>query len=236
MDREMALLAAGLAGSFSAGIFLARFLFRKASLIKNSDTTFTLRIPCIGEASLVSFPKYQGVVIEELLDLNRNTERLKRLLDIDFVLKYAKEFRINYIGTEGDMEDGSWSTGRLAYCAMSKSYKGGYNIYLNPNLDVPAVSSTLSWELQTPISPAEVYPFLFLHEVGHTTHAGNQNFYTAVVNHALSGGRRSTKRRKELSTLKSSIERFADRFALRELSRRREGRSTLSLSHKGPLS
>ncbi|MFO0753868.1 MAG: hypothetical protein U0411_11165 [Thermodesulfovibrionales bacterium] len=228
MDREMATLAAAMAGSFLAGIVLARYLFRKASLIRNSDNTFTLRIPCIGETSLVSLPKHQGVVIEELLDLSRNTERLTRLLDIDFVLKYAKEFKINYIGTEGDMEDGSWSPGRLAYCAMSNSYKGGYTIYLNPDLDVQAVSSTLSWELQTPISPSEVYPFLFLHEVGHTTHAGNQNFYTAVVNHALSGGRRSAKRRKELSTLKNAIERFADKFALRELSRRREGKKALS--------
>ncbi|MBZ0157515.1 MAG: hypothetical protein K8I29_15055 [Alphaproteobacteria bacterium] len=228
MDREIVILITALAGSFLAGIVLARFLFRKASLIKNSDNTFTLRVPCIGKTSLPSLPKYQGIVIEELLELNRNIERLKRFLDLDFVLKYSSEFKINYIGTEGDMEDGSWSPGRLAYCAMSSSYKGGYNIYLNPNLDMQAVSTTLSWELQTPISPSEVYPFLFLHEVGHTTHAGNQNFYTAVVNHALSGGRRSAKRRKELSTLKNSIERFADRFALRELSRWREGRGAVS--------
>ncbi|MEW6117486.1 MAG: hypothetical protein AB1553_11355 [Nitrospirota bacterium] len=219
MNREHILTLFLIIVSLAAGAIAVRLLLRKAALAKNADNTYSLRIPFLGTLSFDPFPRCKGIVIDELLELTKNLDYLKQFLDIHFVLRYAREFKITYVGTEGDREDGSWSPGRLAYC------EGGCNIYLNPHLDIHKVSLSLSWELKTIIAPSEVYPFLFLHEVGHTAHAGNQNFYTAVVNHALSGGRHSAKRRKELSKLKNTIERFADAFALKELERWREERA-----------
>ncbi len=217
-----AILIPAVAGSFIAGLVAARVLIKKSALIKKSDIAFSARIQLLGEIPFTPLPRRKGIFIKDTLEMKRNMEELKRFLDTNLMLRYAKEFRINYIGLEGDREDGSWSPHRLAFCSTSNTYKGGYNIYLNPDLDVQEVSLKLSWELETAISSSDVYPFLFLHEVGHTTRAGNQDFYTAVVNHAFSGERRSSKRKGELISLKSAIEHFADRFALRELPRWKE--------------
>ncbi|HEX8949633.1 MAG TPA: hypothetical protein VF790_11760 [Dissulfurispiraceae bacterium] len=222
MDGNIAFIISIITGTFLIGMLIVRFLLRRASVIKDADNTLRVHIPVLGEMTFRSFPKPRGIVVKEVLELKANLDMLKQFLDMDSVLGYAGRFKINYIGVEGDREDGSWSPGRLAYCTMSNTVKGGYNIYLNPNLDLQDISERLSRDLETPIPPPKVYPFLFLHEVGHTTEAGNQDFYTAMVNYALSGGRNSTKRRKELNKLKVSIEKFADEFALRELSWWRE--------------
>ena len=214
-----AILILVIAGSFLIGIATARFLLKRATLIKTSDIAFSARIPLLGEIPFAPLPRHKGIFIDDVLDINGNIEKLKRFINTDLMLTYAKKYNINYIGLEGDREDGSWSPHRLAYCTTGKDYKGGYTIYINPDLDAQAVSSNLSWELETEISPSDVYPFLFLHEVGHTTGAGNQDFYTAAVKYAFSGERRSArKRRKALFSMKNEIEHFADRFALRELS------------------
>jgi len=79
------------------------------------------------------------------------------------------------------------------------------------------------------IEPDELYTFLFLHEVGHTREAGNECYFTALINHSLSGGRRSARRRRELKNIYLRTEKFADDFAIQELLKLREGRTKVSL-------
>jgi hypothetical protein len=127
------------------------------------------------------------------------------------------EYNLNYVGFEGDMDNGQWSDGRLAYSTLSKGSNGGYNIYLNPDLARELVSKRLSHQLGVEIRPEELYAFLLLHEIGHSTKAGNECYITAMVNHSLSGGRRSAKRRKMLKDLYLRVEKNADDFAIQEL-------------------
>ncbi|MEW6161822.1 MAG: hypothetical protein AB1606_00645 [Nitrospirota bacterium] len=72
------------------------------------------------------------------------------------------------------------------------------------------------------IKPDELYTFLFLHEIGHTRTAGNECYFTAIVNYSLSGGRRSWLRRRKLKDLYSRVERYADDFAIQELLKLRQ--------------
>jgi len=149
------------------------------------------------------------------------------LMDFQTMLRYANEYNINYIGTEGDM-DGAWSNGKLAYSTLSKGCNGGHDVYLNPHLDRESVCRKLTEQLGVEIKPDELYTFLFLHEIGHTRKAGNECYITAMVNHSLSGGRRSWLRRRKLKDLYSKVERFADDFAIQELLRlRRELNRTI---------
>jgi hypothetical protein len=132
------------------------------------------------------------------------------------MIKYADDYNLNYIGLEGDVNS-AWSNGRLAYSTLSKGYNGGYNIYLNPDLDRVSVCKRLSDQIGVEIKPNELYMFLFLHEIGHTRKAGNECYFTAMVNHSLSGGRRAARRRRELKDLYVKSEKFADDFAIQEL-------------------
>lgn len=221
-SHDIVLSIACIASGLLLGIAAARLVLKNARLSRNADNTFLLHIPLWGNATLGVDSRTGGIVIDEVVEMRERLDRLGRLLDTEAMLGYAREFRINYIGTEGDLDDGSWSPGRLAYCTISSGCKGGYEVYLNPDLDLRSVSLSLSQDLNETIAPDEVYPFLFLHEVGHTAQAGNRDFYEAIVHYALSAGVRSSKRRRELKKLKNDIERFADRFALRELARWRE--------------
>jgi hypothetical protein len=108
-------------------------------------------------------------------------------MEFNIMLKYANDYNHNYVGTEGDMDKGAWSDGRLAYSTLSKGYSGGYNIYLNPDLDRESVSQRLSKQLNVEISPDELYIFLFFHEIGHTEKAGNESYITAMVNTPYQG-------------------------------------------------
>ncbi|MEW5744845.1 MAG: hypothetical protein AB1805_05315 [Nitrospirota bacterium] len=222
ISHDIFLYIACIAAGVLIGAGAVRIAFRRARLTRNADNTCSLRLPLWGSTVLAVSSRAPGVVIDEVFEIRERLEKLRKFIDTEVMLRYAKEFRINYVGTEGDRDDGGWSPGRLAYCTVSSGCKGGYEVYLNPGLDLQSVASCLSRDLKTTILPEEVYPFLYLHEVGHTAQAGNQDFYTAVVNYALSGGRRSPKRRRELKKLKCDIECFADRFALRELRRWRE--------------
>ena len=117
------------------------------------------------------------------------------------MLNYADYYNINYIGLEGDMDNSAWSKGRLAYSTLCKGYSGGYNIYLNPDIDRDSVCERLNEQLGIDIACDDLYTFLFLHEIGHTIKAGNECYLTAMVNHSISGGRRSARRRRELKDL-----------------------------------
>ncbi len=97
--------------------------------------------------------------------------------------------------------------------------RSGINqLFTKPSeLDRTLVCQHLKRELGVDIQPDELYTFLFLHEVGHTRHAGNRNYIAAKTYHRLSGKKR--KGRKDLQVLYRKVEKFADDFATKELSK-----------------
>jgi hypothetical protein len=204
-----ALLAVG----FLAAIGLVQFFIRNRLDVDMTGECLVLRLPLLGEIETgfrVNSGGLRTKEAEHVLDL---AERLGRLIDFDVVMDYAGRFDIGYIGFEGDMPGGGWTPGRLGYSTLH----GGFTICLNPHLDLPVVARELSKQLRRPLLPEDVYPFLFFHEVGHSTRTGNQCYITALVNNSLSGGRRAVRRRRELSRLHTRIERYADEFGWREL-------------------
>ncbi|MFH0810596.1 MAG: hypothetical protein V2A77_09055 [Pseudomonadota bacterium] len=204
----IALMALGFL--FALGLFY--FLLVRRLRADVSGKQLVLKLPLLGEIETgFRLNAEQGLRIREARHVFEQAERIDRLVDLDLVLDYARRYDVSYVGFEGDMPDGSWTSGRLAYSTIHGS------VCLNPNLDLPAMARELSDQLRRPLLPEDVYPFLFFHEVGHSTRAGNQCYITAQVNYSLSGGRRTAKRRRELQRLHSRIERFADEFAWKEL-------------------
>jgi hypothetical protein len=208
-------------------LLLFSFIIKRAKLQRISGEAYSLQLPLIG--NLATFPvcHTRAVFTEDYIQFERNFSRLKSLMDFDKMMNYAIQFNIDYITTEGDLPDGSWSEGRYAFCTMSKSHKREFAIHINPFIDTEDASHKLSLQLQKRISPGEVYPFLFLHEVGHTSKTGNKNYFSAVINHTISGDRHSLSKRRELFRLKSEIEEFADRFALQELQKWQDNASSI---------
>jgi hypothetical protein len=203
---------------FLAGLLTLYFLIKyKVEIVRGIGDRLVLELPIIGRIKTRFRVKYSGMFVDEWSQLRDKIEELSHLLDPEFVFYYAKEFGVRYIGFEGDRDDKTWTPGRLAYSALSHGVSGDYNVFLNPSLDIEDVGRRLSLEIGEVIYPSEVQTFLFLHEIGHTRKAGNDCYFTAVVNYSLSGGKHSMKRRSELIHLKRRIEVFADQFALREL-------------------
>lgn len=213
MDASLLYFLSGLL----TAIFLFFFIIKRAKLQRISGEAYSLQLPFIG--SIATFPvcHSKAVFTEDYIQFERNFSRLKFLMDFDRMMDYAIQFNIDYITTDGDKPDGSWSEGRYAFCTMSKSYKREFAIHINPFIDTEDASSRLSLQLKRRLSPSEVYPFIFLHEIGHTSKTGNKNYFSAVINHTISGDRHSLSKRRELFRLKAEIEEFADRFALKEL-------------------
>lgn len=208
-------LAAGLVGFY----LLLKY---KVEVVKGKNERLVLELPLVGRIRTYFKVKHSGVFTDEWGDVRKKTEKLGRLLDPDMVFHYAEEFGVSYIGFEGDRADKTWSRGRLAYSSLSRGSNGGYNVFLNPSLENEDVARRLSLELGEVIYPSEVQAFLFLHEIGHTRRAGNECYFTAVVNHSIAGGKRSARKRSELILLKKKIESFADQFALAELKKWRK--------------
>jgi hypothetical protein len=201
------------------GIGLAYYILRlkKIRLNKLDEKTLLLRLPFLGTVEAEEPKEYRGIFVKDVSDALEKIKFFQSLMNPYLMLDYAIKYDLNYIGTEGDANNGSWSNGRLAYSTLSKGQNGGYNIYLNPDLDREAVCKRLNEQLDIEIKPEELYTFLFLHEIGHTSKAGNECYFTAMVNHSLSGGRRSVKRRKQLKDLHLRTEKYADDFAVQEL-------------------
>jgi hypothetical protein len=208
---------------FILGIGFIYFLlrFRGVEINRLDEKFLLLRLPLLGTIEIEE-KGYQGIFVKGISETLDKIKVFQNLMDFNVMLRYANNYNINYIGTEGDLDDGTWSKGRLAYSTFSRGYSGGYNIYLNPTLDRKAVCHHLSDHLGVEIKPDELYTFLFLHEIGHTRKAGNVCYISAVVNHSLSGGRRSVRRRRELKALHSRTEKFADEFAIKELLKLRQ--------------
>ncbi len=205
-----------------------------ATRLKRIDEkTLVFRLPLVGMIETEETNSEKGFFAKKVAHDLENVKCFRQYLDTDLVLRYAQDYNLNYIGFEGD-HDGSWSEGRLAFTTLSKGHGGRYNIYLNPNLDRVSVSGQLSQQIGFTIEPDELYTFLFLHEVGHTREAGNECYFTALINHSLSGGRRSARRRKELQKLYQRTEKYADDFAIHELVKLRE-KKLLSQSVQSPI-
>jgi hypothetical protein len=207
-------------GFLSAFVFLNFALrYRRLIIMRLDEKTIQLKIPLLSNVDL-SEREYEGFFVKTFSDTLEKVKKFQSMLDVQTMIDYARKFNINYIGTEGDM-GGLWSDGRLAFCTPSRGYSGGYNVHINPDLDRESVSNRLSEQLGVCICSEDLYTFLFLHEVGHTQNAGNENYFAALVNHSLQGGRRSVRRRRALKSIRIEAERFADRFALHELSKLR---------------
>jgi len=203
---------------FFLGIGFIYFIL-KIKTIKGEridEKTLLFKFPFFGTTEAEEKKTYNGIFVKNLTEGLEKISMFEKYVDVDIMLRYAKDYNLNYIGFEGD-SNGIWSNGRLAYNTLSRGYNGGYNIFLNPDLDRKSVSRLLSEQLGVEIKPEELYTFLFLHEIGHTTKAGNENYFIAMVNHSLSGGRRSAKRRRLLKDLYLKVEKSADDFAIREL-------------------
>ena len=213
LGAAVALMAAG----FLTAVLVVRLLLRYRLSADISGKRLVLRLPLLGEIETGWRVNSQGLRIHEARRVLEQAERLGRLIDLGVVMDYARRFDITYVGFDGDIPHGGWTPGRLAYSTIH----GGFTICLNPDLDLPSVAEQLSGQLQRPLAAKDVYPFLFFHEVGHSTLAGNQCYISAQINHSLSGGRRTARRRRELRRIHSKIERFADDFAWKELERYR---------------
>lgn len=211
---------------FALGIWLMYFILRSRAgrLRRIDERTFVLKLPLVGTIETEEeMDSHKGFFAKSVSNDLEKVSIFKKFIDTDLMLQYARDYNINYIGVEGDA-NGSWSNGRLAFTTLSKGCGGGYNICLNPNLDRVSVCERLSEQIGVTIMPDELYTFLFLHEIGHTRGAGNECYFTALVNHSLSGGRRSARRRRELQNLYLQTEKFADNFAIKELLKFREKR------------
>ncbi len=212
-------------GGFILCICFVYFILhnKKINVRRIDEKTLLLRLPVLGTVEADDQKVYQGVFVRDISETLEKMKIFQEFIDFNLMIQYAQDYNINYIGFEGDMGDrndmgdGKWSNSRLAYNTLSKGYNGGYNIYLNPSLDRESVCSSLSKQLGVEIKPDELYTFLFLHEIGHTKKSGNESYVTALVNHSLSGGRRSAKRRRILKDLHLKVEKNADNFALQEL-------------------
>jgi len=203
---------------FLLGLGFVYFLVRikKITVNRLDDQTLLLKLPLLGSVEVNGPAKCQGLFIRNASETIDKVRLFQQLMDFDLMLRYAQEYNINYIGVEGDNPDGTWSEGRLAYSTLSKGHNGGYDIFLNPDLDQNLICNRLKEENGFDVKPHELHTFLFLHEIGHTRKAGNDCYISAKLNHSLSGGRRSVRRRRELRLLHSKVERFADDFAIKE--------------------
>jgi len=201
------------------GVFIFYMVLQKAVLIRLTSEDYALKVPLFGILTKLTLMPYRGIFTGEFLEFQKRLKTLGKLIEPEKAFAMAQSYGIDYISTEGDRTDGTWSEGRYAFIQRSKSHLRPYKIHLNPNLDRRALSLKLSMETKGVISENEVYPFLFLHEIGHTEKAGNKNFLGLVITYTISGQRHSLEARKELFRQKREIEQRADRFALEALKR-----------------
>lgn len=208
---------------FILGIGFIYFVLwvKRIKVDRLDEKVLSIRLPLLGTIEAEEPNIYKGFFVKNALETLEKMKEYQNLMNFHTMLKYASNYNINYIGFEGDLK-GAWSQGRLAYNTLSKGYSGGYNIYLNPELDRESVCRRLSEQLGVDIEPEELYTFLFLHEIGHTRKAGNECYLTAMINHSLSGGRRSVRRRRSLKDLHRRVEQYADDFAIQEIKKLRQ--------------
>ena len=160
----MSILFSTALGGFLVGLVTCYWLLKtRVEIVRETGSFLILELPVMGEIRTKCRIRYSGLFIDEWEEFKEKLETLGRLMDPEVIFRYAKTYRINYVGTEGDEGDETWSQGRLAYTTLSKGTEGVYNIFLNPYLDVDKFSEYLSKQLVEEIHPQEVHTFLFLH-------------------------------------------------------------------------
>lgn len=215
-------MAAGVAGT------LALIRYRGLVRLEGKDTAI-LSLPWRGKLEVRFDPQPHGLNIQEALEVLDKIRRLKALADFEWLLDYAQKYRINFLGLRGKNSE-HWHPGFLACSTLDWTPQGGYRIYFNAELNIEETAARLSQELGLELKPEEVQPFLFLHEIGHTRQAGNVCLISAAISSALSGGRRTHRRRRELKKLRDQVEKHADNFGLQELLKWRASRSEPTLA------
>jgi hypothetical protein len=208
------LLGVGLAAGISLTLAAIRAFGTTRRLAKD---TAILELPFRTALEVRRADEPNSLPLQEAEEVLEKIARLNRLIDFHWLLPYAKKYRVSYIGLKGDTSTDFWKPGCLACSTLDFSPQGGYKIYLNPDLPLEETADRLSRELGFELKPEEVQPYLFLHEIGHTPEAGNICFISAAISSALSGGRRTHRRRKELQNLRRRVEKYADEFAVPEL-------------------
>ncbi len=229
-----ALIAMGGGGAGFCLGFLVLYvsLKYKTQVVREKTEYLILKLPCIGKVRTRFRLQRKGIFMDELEGFRARMKVLAHTIDLELVHQYSERYSINYFGLEGDRADGSWSQGKLAYTTQNRYGRRKYDIFVNPHLDLEQTSRYLSRQLGERIEPSEVQTFLLFHEIGHTSEAGNVNYYAEVMSAAHSNRRWSAARLKELIVLKDDIEQFADRFALAELKKLRRSRNLLSAARR----
>jgi hypothetical protein len=233
MDDGLRLISGiGMAGFILGMVTFYLLLKYRVTIPTRQADPLILELPFLGRIRTRFRLRYSGLFVDVWQEFDEKLARLSQLVPRDILFRYATTYDIDYIGLEGDRRDGTWNPGRLASLGWGRQRE--QHLCLNPALDTTDISRRLSRKLGEAIRPSEVYLFLFLHEIGHTRKAGNQCYVTALINHTLSGGRRSPRKCRELRRLKHQIEQFADQFALRELKRWRAQQSRGDLARQAP--
>lgn len=213
-----------LAGGVAAGVGLSLAVVRRAWVARESKELAILTLPFGFKLEVRWDSQPHGLIIAEAEEVLEKIARLNKLVDFPWLLKYAGQYQIRYVGLKGNSRGIDWNPGCLACSTLDKTPSGGYRVYLNPDLPLEETAARLSRELSLELRPEEVQTYLFLHEIGHTRRAGNVCLISAAISSALSGGRRTHRRRRELKKLREQVEKFADDFAVPELNKWRAAR------------
>lgn len=216
------------AAGFALGLGLTVGMVRAYGRVRRiGKDRAVLEVPLLGHLETRWDSHPDGLDIQEVAEVLDKIKRFDRLVDFKILMDYAQRYQVTYIGLAGDHPEHAWAPGHLACSTLDWGASGGYKIYLNPALNLEETARRLSQELRLELQPEEVQPFLFFHEIGHTRGAGNTCFISAAINSALSGGRRTHRRRRELKRLRDQVEKYADDFAVREILRWRQRRQKL---------
>lgn len=222
MSHTVLITIGEVVAAFCVGFAVLYLLVKfQAQVIREKTEYLILKLPCLGRMRTRFRLRHKGIFVDELEEFRSRLGMLAQVIDLELVRRYAEQYSINYFGLEGDQADGSWSEGKLAYTTQNRSGRKRYNIYVNPHLDLEAISRHLSRQLGERIESSEVLTFLLFHEIGHSREAGNLNYYAEALDSSQSRRRWSPARMRELVSLKNEIEQFADRFALTELKKLR---------------
>lgn len=230
MSTEFYLFLLAALGGMVAAVVGTLALIRYRGLVRREGKdTAMLSLPWRGKLEVRFDPQPDGLHIPEALEVRDKIRRLNALADFDWLLDYAQKYRVNFLGLRGKNSE-HWHPGFLACSTLDWTPPGGYRIYFNGELNLEETAARLSQELDLDLKPEEVQPFLFLHEIGHTREAGNICLISAAISSALSGGRRTHRRRRELQRLKDQVEKYADAFAVQELLKWRASRREANLA------
>ncbi len=107
------------------GLSTAFLLLKRGALNKNPDGEYSLAVPFFGIVASYSKPQHGGIFVDDVDDTKKRLGILKKYPGTGTMLAYAGEHRVNYVGLEGDRDDGSWTPAKLACYRPSGGSRGG---------------------------------------------------------------------------------------------------------------